>query len=91
MWPRRIQFRRSASTQGGTLTRDSRKAVCLPLFTAYAVMHEEETGAIVPLLHRSESFVVLSPVSALPFAVEVITFRNIRSGIGNNLAQLGSS
>src|ERR1700733_5812993 len=62
-----------------------RKAVGAPVLAAYSLMNEEQAVRIVPLLRGGQSRIVGAPERVPPVPLEVIAFRQIRSGLGRDL------
>src|SRR5579862_5135414 len=63
------------------------KSVGAPIFAGHAVMNEEQSVGIVSRLDSPQSRIILSPIFALPGAVEVAALRDVGACVRNEFAK----
>src|SRR6266566_9716964 len=64
------------------------EAVRAPLFRADTIVYKEQSRRVVFLLQRSEPRIIAAPIGMLPVLFEETTFRDIRSAVWRQCAQL---
>src|ERR1700691_3053061 len=65
-----------------------RKSILAPIFTADAVMDEEQALRIILALDFQQPRIIRSPESSLPINLEIITLGNVRARARSDLGKL---
>src|SRR5262244_2682118 len=68
--------------------RQAGHPVRAPVLAAHAVVDVEDPERVILSLHRPEPGVVASPEGARPVLLEVVALRDVRAGVGDQLAEL---